>query len=279
MESQRPIPNSSRHSGFLELWTWIHRATGIAHAEGQLEGLQKRIRRRMVEADITDYGEYLKTLDGPDGTAEFDALINHITIRDTFFYREPSSLQALLSVLGEQPLSHENSPVRIWCAGCATGEEPYTLAMSLEDQFGRDRLDNIEIVATDISKQALKSATHAAYSEASIRNIPNASSALILDSKDEMWNIRPHLRSCVKFEYLNLLEEPWPASFHEFDAVLCRNVLMYFSQDVRRSLIPRLVSSLKPGGTLLVGCHESLHDVAPELTPRFIDDVVLYERR
>jgi chemotaxis protein methyltransferase CheR len=266
-----------RRPGFLELWSWIHEHTGIAFAEGQLAGLARRIDQRMTSLGVEGYDEYLQLLQSCGPTGEFDGLVDGITTRDTHFFREPGHLGRVVRILAQET-NDTAGPIRIWCAGCATGEEPYSLAMMVHSELGPGGLDKLEIVATDISRAALRAAQQAGYPVSAARNMSRDLHSAYFEPKGDLLQVTDFIRNLVAFRQLNLISDPWPSWCRDFRCILCKNVLIYFSQDVRRKLAARLVDALAPGGTLLLGSHESLHDVAPNVQSCQVDDVLVYQR-
>jgi chemotaxis methyl-accepting protein methylase len=186
MSAQRS--NGLRRPGFLELWSWIHQSTGIAFAEGQLEGLARRIDRRMVNLSIGRYDDYLHLLIESGQTGEFDHLVDGLTTRDTHFYREPEHLKRTVSLVAHR-MTASAERVRVWCAGCATGEEPYSLAMLISSELGPEALERVEVVATDISRAALNAAEQARYPESAIRYLPREHQTSHFKRESEEWRV------------------------------------------------------------------------------------------
>jgi chemotaxis protein methyltransferase CheR len=196
--------------------------------------------------------------------AVIEALLNH----ETFFYRDIRSFQ----LFGEQGLGRlhearrEERRLRIWSAGCSTGQEAYTLAMLFADQRERWAGWSIEILATDLSRTAIAQARAARYSQLEIqRGLPIGQMIRWFRPEGDEWCVDESLRNAITLRTHNLVEPPPPG---RFDAILCRNVLFYFSADVRRLVFGRLASAIAPDGLLMLGAGET----AMGQTDQFVSD-------
>jgi chemotaxis protein methyltransferase CheR len=183
-----------------------------------------------------------------------EALLNH----ETFFYRDTGPFQ-LLQERGLprlQATRRDQRRLRIWCAGCATGQEAYTLAMILSDHSHGWRDWRIEILATDLSNAAIARAREGVYSQIEIqRGLPVRQMLRYFRHEGDQWRATPALRSMIRFKAHNLCEPP-PAG--RFDLILCRNVLLYFSGEMRRLVLGRIASAIAPDGVLMLGAGETV---------------------
>jgi len=220
-----------------------------------------RLHKVLKSRGLTSIGEYLRLVRQDASGLALEELIDRISTNHTFFFREPEHFAFLQEVaLGEiQHRTPVPSEVRLWCAGCATGEEAYTLAMLClewadENSFpGRFRIE-----ATDISVTALETARKGEYNNDRVRLVP-----LEMKSKyfnflgDERWAIVPALRSMISFHRVNFMDPsfPFPELFH---MIFCRNVMIYFDRETKNALVQRLVSHLMPEHYLFVGHSEAL---------------------
>jgi chemotaxis protein methyltransferase CheR len=180
----------------------------------------------------------------PDAIA---AVVERAAVAETSFWRHPEQLLAVGRWLGALPL-----PVTAWCAGCATGEEAYSLAIALLEAGRGFRADRI--VGTDVSRRALAVAGGATYAPRALRKLPADAAQRWLDpaGADGMRRVRPEVRARVAFAPQNLVRDP-PPEQAPFDLILCRNVLIYFEPPVAGAVLYRLVAALKPGGALVLG--------------------------
>jgi len=221
--------------------------------------LSKRV-RQLGLVSFTDYFNYLVT----DKTgAELSELINRITTNHSFFFREREHFDFLvkniLPGIDEKMKQTAKYPLRIWSAGCATGEEIYSISMLLREYYG-PRLDSIDygLFASDISLSALNEAGMGNYAEAKLRELPAAYKAAYFEKKgQDQFAIRDEIKKMVLFKRLNLMAESFPLK-GQFDAVFCRNVMIYFDQESRRKVVQTLFQYVKPGGYFFIGHSESL---------------------
>nr|WP_253201371.1 protein-glutamate O-methyltransferase CheR [Sphingomonas quercus] len=188
-----------------------------------------------------------------------DAVVDALLNNETSFYRDQASF-ALLKDKGLARLQRERGAGRrlaIWCAGCSTGQEAYTLAMMFADEPARWEGWTIDIVATDVSRGAIEAARAGRYSHFEIqRGLPMAKMVRWFDKEEDVWVAAPALRQAVRFQQRSLLDAaPHPG---RFDAILCRNVLLYFSSSLRRQVFGRLASVIAPDGVLMLGAGETV---------------------
>ena len=222
----------------------LERACGMALSSGARPALGEAVRRAARELGLAREPYLSRLLDGEP--AAVTALVEQAVVGETCFYRHPEQVAALARHLASLPPA---LPVSAWSAGCASGEEAYTLAMVLRDlgrPAGRDR-----VLGTDVSARALEVAREGRYGEWSLRQLPAALRARHFTADGEAVRVIEPLRAPVRFERHNLLG-PAPLGA-PFDLVVCRNVLLYFKPEAARALLGRLHGALRPGGLLLVG--------------------------
>jgi chemotaxis protein methyltransferase CheR len=172
------------------------------------------------------------------------ALVEHAAVLETAFWRHPEQLAAVARLVAARP-----GPARIWSAGCATGEEPYSVAIALLEEGRRGAGD--AIVGTDLSSRGLEAARAGGYDDRALRRLPFDAAARWLEPGAPR-RVAPEVRSLVRFERHNLVKDPPPAGA-PFDVVLCRNVLIYFAPETAAAVLYRLVAALVPGGVLVLG--------------------------
>lgn len=203
---------------------------------------------------------------------QIEVLASHLTVGETFFFREKKSFNALEKhVLPELIRSRQGNEqrLRIWSAGCCTGEEPYSIAISITKLIPDLRDWNVTILATDINPHFLKKATEAVYNEWSFRGTPREIKERYFTRKDGHATILPHIRKLVAFSYLNLAEDVYPSlvnSTNGMDVIFCRNVLMYFTPERTAKVIQNFFHSLVDGGWLIVSSSET----SPVLYSQFV---------
>ncbi|MBQ4859520.1 protein-glutamate O-methyltransferase CheR [Pseudoalteromonas sp. MMG007] len=242
---------------FKEIATLVYNACGIVLGEHKREMVYSRIARRIRERKLTDFSTYLAYLNSHKDE-EFDAFINALTTNLTSFFRESHHFDYLKKQLVPALLvqNKESRRVRIWSAGCSTGEEPYSLAMALNELFPSNW--DVKILATDLDSNVLKKAHAGVYSAANVNGLDDALlKRWFLKSKDgESYKVKPKLQQLISFKRLNLLQE-WPMK-GPFDLILCRNVVIYFDKDTKDLLFKRYAKILAPHGHLFLGHSETM---------------------
>jgi chemotaxis protein methyltransferase CheR len=243
------------HAGF-DLPDWVVEARALERMEALDLGAQA----------------YLDLVRSPRGAAELAALVEALRVGETRFFRHRPHVDALLDVVVPAWRARDERSPRIWSAGCATGEEAYTLALVLGRALPRPAF-RTTILGTDVSEEALSTARAAAYPVSVLEGIPEPwRDGLIRDG--DVARIRPEIAALCSFRQKNLADPDLPRGF---DLVWCRNVLIYFGPEARMRVLERLVLALEPGGFLFVGYSESLRDV-PGLRAVRHADQVLYEK-
>ncbi|HTU63641.1 MAG TPA: protein-glutamate O-methyltransferase CheR [Polyangiales bacterium] len=234
----------------------IEEKLGLSYTLADKSLLESKVSVRALELgfeSVLEYYYYLR-YDDPD-QVELDLLTEALVVNETFFYREYDQLHAMLSTFVAPMIAAGRRP-RIWSAACSTGEEPATIAMWLAE---RGLLDSVELFASDISHNALKIARAGRYRSRSLRQVPNGvDPERFIKREDQTFVLASEIRDAINFRRLNLLSESDVAAMGMMDIVLCRNLLIYFRDDVVRRVVDRLVARLHPGGVLLVGVSESL---------------------
>lgn len=242
--------------GLIQLAELIYSYCGIDFFKN-LSSLESKISGRLKELGLScwEYGGYLKM-----ETKEWDTLIELITVNETYFFREESLLgEFQKAILPQYRNCTPDNPLRIWCAACSSGEEPYTLAM-LSEETGLFEAGAIEIIASDINKKVLEKARRGLYNKKSFsfRTMPKEMLDKYFISCEEEYKVRDSIRDMVYFRYLNLLDENIAEKIGKVDIIFCRNVLIYFDTKAINKVICSLYDVLKPGGYLLLGHAETI---------------------
>ncbi|MDQ8203877.1 CheR family methyltransferase [Pelagicoccus sp. SDUM812003] len=263
---------------FRRFAAFITDELGIKMPPAKIQMLQGRLQRRMKALGVSSVEDYQELLFGPNGeTTERAHFFDSVTTNKTDFFREPCHFdfltQSALPALDRAP--QELWRFNLWCAGCSTGEEAYTLAMTL-DQFGlrRGQFD-FSIRGTDISTRVLQAAQRAIYSEDIIVPISQRlRERYLLRSKDpstRLVRVAPTLRHRVTFSRLNFMDTKYPIE-ETYDVIFFRNVMIYFDKPTQEAVVNKLCRHLAPGGFLFVGHSESLTGLQVPL--RLVDSAV-----
>lgn len=252
---------------FARMSQFIRANWGLKMPPAKKRMLESRLIRRLRSLKLDSFEDYCDYLFSPQGMAdEMVNMVNVVTTNETSFFREPSVFQYLsstgLAEICENQKGHTINNVRVWSAGCSTGEEPYSIAICL-NEFAAGNPDirfSFQVLATDISTKVLDHATEAIYPEAKAQGIPPLlrSKYLLRNKHKEQKLVRivPALRSKITFRRLNLMEH---FEFDkQMDMIFCRNVIIYFDRPTQTNLLRRLCGKLVPGGLLFTGHAETL---------------------
>lgn len=246
--------------GYLELKRLLIQITGLDYYTLKDDDLHLRLKRRFLVTECTDSRAYIALLNTPgSGEAEWDALVHELTIGETYFFRHYEQFDEIRdTVLPELLLLlQDRKKINIWSAGCSTGAEPFSIAMILRECFSQTLGDwQVKIVATDISREALRKARSGVFEEWAFRTMPSFYRARYFSSVERKTTVSEVIRKAVDFKYHNLVAEPFapPVPFEkDIDLILCRNVTIYFDRLTCARLIRRFHDCLTPGGWLVVG--------------------------
>jgi chemotaxis protein methyltransferase CheR len=249
---------------FRRISEMVYRHCGINLHEGKKELVRARIAKRLRQCGFDSLSNYLDYVLADGSGHEFAMLIDAMSTNLTSFYREPDHFQYLAEMALPEVLrrkqARQESRIRLWSAGCSTGEEPYTLAMTLFDAIGDPGRWDIKILATDISTHVLAVAREGVYSKARLDSLPPGYRQrffrLCNVAGEKGFAVAPELRQVICFNHLNLMEN-WPFT-GPFDFIFCRNVMIYFDKPTQQRLINRFWDMLAPEGVLFTGHSESL---------------------
>ena len=244
--------------------------------------LEKRICRRMHELEIPNFASYHYRLRNDTSVdPELAKLVDELTTNETYFLRERGQLRALIEeILPELALRRQElggGPLNIWSAGCSSGEEPYSVVM-LALEAGLKPGHDLRVYASDISRPALQKARRGVYRQASFREVPADMRHKYFTEKDGLWRISDAVKAQVDFIHLNLFDRSRIALLNQMDVVLCRNVIIYFDAETKRSVIQTFSEKLRPAGYLLLGHSESLINISSAFELRHLTHDMVYRR-
>jgi chemotaxis protein methyltransferase CheR len=268
---------------FTLLKDFVYEKTGIYFAENKVYLLESRLANRINELGFStfeDYYYYLK-YGGSKTEQELTNLFDLVTTNETSFFRNPPQLDAFKIILQKNYLNgtRPESGIKIWSAGCSTGEEPYTLAIILLELFAQTGTAvPFMIYGTDISAKVLESAKKAAFNNYSVRNTDKAILNKYFIEKNGQYLLKDPIKKCVSFGFLNLIESDSYRKYRQLDMIFCRNVLIYFDEKGKKKVIDNLYESLKPGGYLTIGHAESLHNISRGFKPLIFPGTIAYQK-
>lgn len=246
---------------FRLLTTYIKEHSGIHLKNEKKTLLVGRLNNMLVDKGVTSFMEYYKLLLADSDGKELSRLIDKITTNHTYFMREAEHFTYLAQqVLPNLKDSIKSNDLRIWCAASSSGEEPYTLAMILEDTFkGESKHWDKKLLATDLSLSILEEARAGIYSKEKVLNLPKIWMLNYFNRiNDKQFEIKPKLRNEVIYRRFNLLEPVFPFK-KKFHIIFCRNVMIYFDNETKDELIEKFYEILEPGGYLFIGHSESIN--------------------
>ena len=248
-----------QENSLVKLSQIIYDYCGLRY-EDRLPILNEKISKRLLELSLShwEYCQYLKM-----SPSEWDVLVELLTINETYFFREENQLNECCSyLLSLMKRENINRPIRIWSAACSSGEEPYSLAMLIQET-GIFQPGSVEIIATDINKKVLKKAEKGWYHHGSFafRRTPEYFLEKYFINEAGGYQIKPTIQKMVQFHYYNLLEQNKISQIGVVDIIFCRNVLIYFDYETTKRVIRYLHQNLATGGYLFLGHAESITDM------------------
>jgi chemotaxis protein methyltransferase CheR len=267
------------NSEFERLRELVREHTGIALSEAKRQLVYGRLARRLRALQLSGFADYIKLLEGGD-SKELEEFTNAVTTNLTSFFREPHHFEFLAQEMLPSMVKRNTglNRMRIWCCAASTGEEPYSIAMVLREASALLAGWDVKLLATDLDSAVLAHGTAGIYTHERFENVSRKRVERFFDrgagAQEGKLRAREELRSLVTFRQLNLMHG-WPMR-GPFDAIFCRNVIIYFDKDTQRALFERMATLQKPGDFLFLGHSESLYRVSDryELVGRTI-----YRRR
>lgn len=263
-----------------EIRAFIEHRSGILFDASRERFFCTHVREHMSAKHLSHGTDLIRKI--RSSNTEYDALVERLLTQETSFFRYPAVYEALqkkvLPELHMKKFWENPRTLRIWSAGCATGEEPYSLAITLADALMFAEAWNIEILATDISKKALKHAERGIYSHRSLRNLSTRQLETHFSpygAAGHDFEVKTRIRRMVSFAVMNLAQAVY---LGRLDLIFCMNVMIYFSEARRNSLIQHFYEYLEPGGYLLLGHSESLSNVPVKFESLVHGDCILYRK-
>jgi chemotaxis protein methyltransferase CheR len=264
---------SISNADFGRLRSLIYEQSGINLSAEKKTMLELRIKRRLRSLDLNSFAQYCDYLFGPHGQKEeIVHLLDVVSTNKTDFFREPEHFEYLVQKAIPELMARNQSgrPLLVWSAGCSTGEEPYTLAMVLNECGPTNSGFRFRVLATDISTTVLAKADRGVFSVEVVGPVPpDLRRKYFMRSRDRDSNLLrvvPELRQLVEFRRLNFMDADFGLS-QKADAIFCRNVIIYFDRATQEQIIQKLAAQLVPGGYAFVGHSETLHDMDIPLAP------------
>lgn len=265
---------------FRQFRDYIHQHSGIYLEESKTDSLRISLLARATRIECVGWDAYFEVLARDE--REFRELMSLITINETSFFRFPGQFDALREVVLPEiaeARASENRTLRMWSAGCSTGEEPYSIAMTFLDSGLETAGWRGEVFGTDVSTKALGVAKAGIYPARAVAGLPDDVVTRHFVGVDDSFRVAAHARGLVDFGYHNLIKEPYPlALMGNWDVIFCRNVTIYFKLESTRRVVQNFHNSLNEGGYLFIGHSETLTTISDRFDPVEVGGVFLYRK-
>ena len=259
---------------------FLYRRTGMSFSEGKRYFIDRRLEDRIAATGSSSFQAYFSLLRA-DADHEIEHLVNSFTVNETYFFREDHQLRCMTSSLLAGVIAHRppGSTVRIWSIPCSTGEEPYSIALWLMENWPEVDHYNVEIVGSDIDTRVLKAAAEGTYGDRALMRLSrDVVSRYFSPVADGRHQIDEGLRESIQFTRTNIIDARDMASYRDFDIIFCRNVLIYFDDASRRQAAENLYDCLRPGGFICLGHSESMSRISPLFSVCRFPDAIVYQR-
>jgi chemotaxis protein methyltransferase CheR len=262
------------------LCEFLYRRTGMLFSDSKRYYVDRRLAERIIATGSESFPAYFAFLRS-DAEHEIEHLVNAFTVNETYFYREEHQLRCMTSSLLDDVISRKQpgESIRIWSIPCSTGEEPYSIAIWLMENWGDVDSYNIEIVGSDVDTRALKAARDGIYGDRALMRLSRDLIAKYFQQlAPDSYRIDPGLRDSIQFTRANLIDSQEMVRYRGFDIVFCRNVLIYFDDSSRRVAAENLYDCLHPGGYICLGHSETMSRISPLFQVRRFSDAIVYQR-
>lgn len=267
---------------YERLRDFFYRRTGIHFDDAKRLFVERRVRERIAVTSAGDFRTWFLGLRGDLAGTELQELVNALTVNETYFLREAYQLDCLVRDLLDTVLRDPRrppSPLRIWSIPCSTGEEPYSIAITLLERWPGLADHDVEILASDIDSRVLEAARAARYRERSLQHVPAAlRDRYFREVEPGCWEVVPMLREAVAFSRVNLHDGDAVRRLQPFDVVFCRNLLIYFDDVSRRQAGDTLWDVVRPGGFVCLGHSESMSRISSLFDVRKFADAIVYQK-
>lgn len=257
---------------------YIYKYCGISIPDEKLYLIESRLTKLVVESGCEDFTEFYFKVESNKLTNYKEKIIDAITTNETLWFRDKKYWDLLKYMIENYCSENRFSKIRIWSCACSTGQEPYSLAMLIDDICSKNKISSskFEIVATDISPTVLFMAEKGIYNQVSIRRgLEEYYKEKYFTKAGNLWILNNKIKSMVKFKKFNLQNSF--ISFGKFDIILCRNVLIYFSKELKKEIIDKITKILNENGKLILGSSEMLFNISDEYEKKVYLNAIYYE--
>lgn len=280
----QPGPIAITEADFERFRVFFYRRTGIHFDDTKRYFVDKRLQERIAEQGCQSFTEYYNRM-RCDSDRELQALVNLMTVNETYFFRESYQLDCLVHNLLNEVVARKRpgERIRIWSMPCSSGEEPYSIAMAILEGWPPLERWDIEILASDIDTAVLDRARQAIYDKRAVHNLPPVLLGRYFDRRqstfETRYQLKPEVREAVGFRRVNLHSATEVQAMGPMDVVFCRNLLIYFDELSRRQAVERLYSIVNPGGFVCLGHSESMSRISTLFRARKFPDALVYQKQ
>jgi chemotaxis protein methyltransferase CheR len=265
---------------FQKFSEFFYRKTGISFEPSKRYFVDKRIVARIEASGCENFRAYFTMMRFQVSGEELQALTNIMTINETYFLREEYQFQCLVNSMLPEIISRktDTSVIRIWCMPSSSGEEPYSIAMYLLENWAEINIRDVELVASDIDTGILKKARAGLFPVHSLQHVPESWRMKYFTRRGDDYQICEELRNAVEFTRVNLTEPAETRSYRDFDVIFCRNLLIYFDEVSRREAAATFYDALKPGGYICLGHSESMSRISSLYKVCKFPEAIVYQK-
>jgi chemotaxis protein methyltransferase CheR len=265
---------------FLRFREFFYRKTGIQFEESKRYFVDKRLVERIEKTGCDTFRHYFAMLRGEGTGVELQALVNLMTINETYFFREDYQFDCLInSILPEIVATKtDGSPIHIWILPSSSGEEAYSIAMCLLERWPGISTWDVELISSDINTNILDQARAALYTPRSVQHVPRAYLQKYFRPVGENYQLADDLRCTVEFTRVNLMDAADVQPYHDFDVIFCRNLLIYFDDLSRKQAAETFYEALRPGGFICLGHSESMSRISSLYTARKFPEAIVNQK-
>jgi chemotaxis protein methyltransferase CheR len=265
---------------FLKFQEYFYRKTGIQFEYSKRYFVDKRLVERIEATSTDNFRSYFAMLRFQSSGAELQALVNSMTINETYFFREEYQFRCLVNSILPEIIARkkDNEPIRIWAIPSSSGEEPYSIAMCLLERWSGIHKWDVEIISSDIDTKILAQAEAGLYSERSVKHVPKPYLQKYFHNTARGFQLNDDLRSAVEFTRINLMDAAEVRPYRNFDVIFCRNLLIYFDDISRKQAVETFYDALRPGGFICLGHSESMSRISSLYTIRKFPEAIVYQK-
>jgi chemotaxis protein methyltransferase CheR len=272
---------SISEADYAKFCEYFYRQTGISFGDGKQYYVDKRLIERIQKTGSENFNRYFASLKRSDAAPEFEKLISLLTVNETYFFREDHQFECMVSHLLPEIAAHrrKGERLRIWSMPCSTGEEPYSIAMFLLEKWPAVDDFDIEIIGSDIDTRALAAAQLGLYDKRALHRLPRTLVQRYFNAlPDEKYRLAEGLRDSVRFTQVNCADAASMRLYTNIDIIFCRNMLIYFDDQSRLSVVQHFYDSLSPGGFICLGHSESMSRISSIFAPRNFPQAMVHQK-